>query len=269
MTLSIGLILRGRRFRCGTPRRSSCCATATAGLEAWLLTRVTRMAFAGGMAVFPGGRVDDADAELPFAGGADARGARASGATKEQARALSAPRCARRSRRPACCSPCRPPTCPVRAPTSRPGGCRSASCCARTSSPSTRPRCSLVALDHPARRGAPLRHALLRRRAARRRGGAGRHDRVVVGGLGRRRCGARAGAARRAGMLPPTIVTLAVARAASTRWPRCWRRRAALGPRPDRARSITSRRRRTAASPSCPTATTIQRMPERRMFRGR
>jgi 8-oxo-dGTP pyrophosphatase MutT (NUDIX family) len=36
------------------------------GIEVWLLTRVTQMAFAAGMTVFPGGRVDDADADLPF-----------------------------------------------------------------------------------------------------------------------------------------------------------------------------------------------------------
>lgn len=36
------------------------------GLQAWLLTRVTQMVFAAGMSVFPGGRVDDADADLPF-----------------------------------------------------------------------------------------------------------------------------------------------------------------------------------------------------------
>jgi 8-oxo-dGTP pyrophosphatase MutT (NUDIX family) len=39
------------------------------GIEAWLLTRVTGMAFAGGMTVFPGGRVDPADSALPLAGG--------------------------------------------------------------------------------------------------------------------------------------------------------------------------------------------------------
>jgi|tagenome__1003787_1003787.scaffolds.fasta_scaffold20348172_1 8-oxo-dGTP pyrophosphatase MutT (NUDIX family) len=39
------------------------------GIEAWMLTRVTDMAFAGGMSVFPGGRVDDADALLPLTGG--------------------------------------------------------------------------------------------------------------------------------------------------------------------------------------------------------
>ena len=42
----------------------------TDGLETWLLTRVKQMVFAGGMSVFPGGRVDDADADLPFAPGA-------------------------------------------------------------------------------------------------------------------------------------------------------------------------------------------------------
>ena len=38
------------------------------GLDAWLLTRVTQMVFAAGMSVFPGGRVDDADAQLPLHG---------------------------------------------------------------------------------------------------------------------------------------------------------------------------------------------------------
>ena len=40
------------------------------GIEAWLLTRVREMVFAAGMSVFPGGRVDDDDAHLPFAPGA-------------------------------------------------------------------------------------------------------------------------------------------------------------------------------------------------------
>jgi 8-oxo-dGTP pyrophosphatase MutT (NUDIX family) len=39
------------------------------GIEAWMLTRVTGMAFAGGMSVFPGGRLDPADGSLPLAGG--------------------------------------------------------------------------------------------------------------------------------------------------------------------------------------------------------
>ncbi len=38
------------------------------GIEAWMLTRVRQMVFAGGMTVFPGGRVDPADAELPLHG---------------------------------------------------------------------------------------------------------------------------------------------------------------------------------------------------------
>jgi 8-oxo-dGTP pyrophosphatase MutT (NUDIX family) len=38
------------------------------GVEAWLLTRVVQMAFAAGMTVFPGGRVDPADASLPLVG---------------------------------------------------------------------------------------------------------------------------------------------------------------------------------------------------------
>lgn len=38
------------------------------GIETWLLSRVARMAFASGVTVFPGGAVDDADAELPWHG---------------------------------------------------------------------------------------------------------------------------------------------------------------------------------------------------------
>jgi 8-oxo-dGTP pyrophosphatase MutT (NUDIX family) len=39
-----------------------------AGLEAWLLTRRAELLFAAGMSVFPGGRVDAGDAQLPIAG---------------------------------------------------------------------------------------------------------------------------------------------------------------------------------------------------------
>ncbi|MDT4940933.1 MAG: hypothetical protein QOJ34_1022 [Pseudonocardiales bacterium] len=60
---------------------------SAAGLEVWLLTRVTQMVFAGGMAVFPGGRVDDADADLPFTAAVDAAASRF-GCSPEQARAL-------------------------------------------------------------------------------------------------------------------------------------------------------------------------------------
>jgi 8-oxo-dGTP pyrophosphatase MutT (NUDIX family) len=59
-----------------------------AGLEVWLLTRVTEMVFAAGMAVFPGGRVDDADADLPFAPGAETAASTRFGCDATEARAL-------------------------------------------------------------------------------------------------------------------------------------------------------------------------------------
>ena len=40
----------------------------TAGVDVWLLTRVDQMVFAAGTTVFPGGRVDAADSELPWSG---------------------------------------------------------------------------------------------------------------------------------------------------------------------------------------------------------
>jgi 8-oxo-dGTP pyrophosphatase MutT (NUDIX family) len=58
------------------------------GLEVWLLTRHTDMVFAAGMSVFPGGRVDDADADLPIAGGNLAGLAARSGCAERTARAL-------------------------------------------------------------------------------------------------------------------------------------------------------------------------------------
>jgi 8-oxo-dGTP pyrophosphatase MutT (NUDIX family) len=58
------------------------------GLEVWLLTRVTQMAFAGGMVVFPGGRVDPADADLPFVQGGEERTATRLGCPPDEARAL-------------------------------------------------------------------------------------------------------------------------------------------------------------------------------------
>jgi 8-oxo-dGTP pyrophosphatase MutT (NUDIX family) len=58
------------------------------GPEVWLLTRVTQMAFAAGMAVFPGGRVEDADADLPFAAGAEVAAAKRLGCDPMHARAL-------------------------------------------------------------------------------------------------------------------------------------------------------------------------------------
>jgi len=57
------------------------------GVEAWLLTRVAQMAFAAGMTVFPGGRVEDSDASLPVSGSVDAIATRL-GCTSTQAHAL-------------------------------------------------------------------------------------------------------------------------------------------------------------------------------------
>lgn len=59
-----------------------------AGMQVWLMTRVKQMAFAAGMSVFPGGRVDDADAELPFEPGAEALVAQRFGCEQQHARAL-------------------------------------------------------------------------------------------------------------------------------------------------------------------------------------
>jgi 8-oxo-dGTP pyrophosphatase MutT (NUDIX family) len=58
------------------------------GVEAWLLTRIAKMAFAAGMTVFPGGRVDDADTTLPITGGDLAALAARSGCDESTARAL-------------------------------------------------------------------------------------------------------------------------------------------------------------------------------------
>ncbi len=58
------------------------------GLEAWLLTRVAQMAFAAGMTVFPGGRVDDADTRLPVAAADVSRVAGRFDCSDDMARAL-------------------------------------------------------------------------------------------------------------------------------------------------------------------------------------
>ena len=59
-----------------------------AGVEVWLLTRKTQMVFAAGMAVFPGGRVDDSDAGLPFAAEVEPTVAARFDTSPEHARAL-------------------------------------------------------------------------------------------------------------------------------------------------------------------------------------
>jgi 8-oxo-dGTP pyrophosphatase MutT (NUDIX family) len=58
------------------------------GIEAWLLTRGTQMVFAAGMSVFPGGRVDPGDADLPWSGRPAAAFAEEFGCSTELARAL-------------------------------------------------------------------------------------------------------------------------------------------------------------------------------------
>jgi 8-oxo-dGTP pyrophosphatase MutT (NUDIX family) len=58
------------------------------GIEAWMLTRVRGMVFAAGTTVFPGGRVDPADADLPFPAGAEERAGERFGCDGLLARAL-------------------------------------------------------------------------------------------------------------------------------------------------------------------------------------
>lgn len=58
------------------------------GVEAWLLRRVPEMDFAAGMTVFPGGRVDEADALLPWAGRPASWFADRFGCEEPEARAL-------------------------------------------------------------------------------------------------------------------------------------------------------------------------------------
>ncbi len=60
-----------------------------AGMEAWLLRRVPQMAFAAGMTVFPGGRVDPADGDeaVPWVGEDPVEVARRFGCTVPEARA--------------------------------------------------------------------------------------------------------------------------------------------------------------------------------------
>jgi 8-oxo-dGTP pyrophosphatase MutT (NUDIX family) len=53
------------------------------GVEAWLLTRVAYLAFAAGMTVFPGGRVEPGDADLPWAGAPPAEPALVGAAVRE------------------------------------------------------------------------------------------------------------------------------------------------------------------------------------------
>jgi 8-oxo-dGTP pyrophosphatase MutT (NUDIX family) len=61
---------------------------AAAGMETWLLTRARGMVFAGGSAVFPGGRVEASDADVPWAGRPAADFAELFGCSEPVARAV-------------------------------------------------------------------------------------------------------------------------------------------------------------------------------------
>ena len=78
------------------------------GPEVYLLRRQTSMAFAGGMCVFPGGGVDPRDFDARRRAGPARRrpsGRSGSAPTRRRRGRWCAPRCARRSRSPACCWP--------------------------------------------------------------------------------------------------------------------------------------------------------------------
>ncbi len=179
-------MLAGSRERVGSARPPTRDAATivllrdgAGGLEAYLLRRVASMAFAAGMHVFPGGRVDPADAPLTPTGTARARkrGRGCSAPIRRSAAGWSAPPCARRSRRPACCSraPGRTTSSTSPGPNGRPSASRCSSVAracracsnARGLGRAGRPVAAVGALDHPGARAPPLRHPLLRRRPAR------------------------------------------------------------------------------------------------------
>jgi 8-oxo-dGTP pyrophosphatase MutT (NUDIX family) len=58
------------------------------GVQTWILTRVRGMAFAAGASVFPGGRVDATDVDLPFAVGGEVLTATRFGVDNARARTL-------------------------------------------------------------------------------------------------------------------------------------------------------------------------------------
>ena len=197
------------------PRRSCCCATARRAVEAWLLTRVhadglrrrddacSRAAASTMPTPTCRSPVPATPTSRPRFGCDERDGPRAG--RRRGARDVRGDRRAAR--------PCRPPICAgARAPTSRPGAARFGDLL-RDARPrrSTPTRCIRGRAGSRRRRGAPLRHPVLRRRRC--PTGVEAQDvttRVLGGGLGRRsRDGARAGAARRARLLPPTMATLA------------------------------------------------------------
>ena len=145
-----------------------------AGLEVLLTHRPATMAFAAGAHVFPGGRVDPADADPALAArsvlsATDAAAALGGDlAARRRPWRPTSPRSASCSRRPACCSRTRP------RPTSAIREARSALLAGRGDAPRRGRRARSLAADRPARpavalgharlESAPVRHALLRRR---------------------------------------------------------------------------------------------------------
>ena len=189
----VGCPRRSSRQRAGTPTAPSSRSTprdastvvllrdGATGPEVYLLRRHLGMAFAAGMCVFPGGGVDprDSDARVGWAGPSPREWADAARrATRRRRGRWCAPRCARRSRSPACCWPGRPPTTVVADTTGDDWEAdRQALEARELSFTDFLDRRGLVlrtdllrlwgALDHPGVRAAALRHPVLRRRAAR------------------------------------------------------------------------------------------------------
>ena len=150
-----------------------------------MLRRRASMAFAGGAYAYPGGGVDPRDERWagggwagPGCAGRPWSGPSGSARTRPPRRPSSAPPSARPSRRRACCSPGPTPRRVVADTTgedweARPGGAgRPRAVLRRLPGPARagaaqRPAGRLGALDHARVRAAPLRHLVLRRRAAR------------------------------------------------------------------------------------------------------
>ena len=143
-----------------------------------------RWSFAAGMAVFPGGRVDDADADLPFGRAPTPTVAARFGCARRWRGRWSAPPCARRSRRPACCSPCRSADLSGARADVEAGRVPFGDLLRRArAARRRRGAAALVALDHPGRRGRAATTPGSSWPPCRPARGAGRHERVVHGRL--------------------------------------------------------------------------------------
>ena len=188
--------------------RAGCSGPDAPGMEVYMLRRQSSMAFAPGRFRVPwrlGGSPRRRHRGRPGPARTRWSGAGCSAPRPNWPGPWSAPRSGRPSRNPGCCWPGRPPDTVVAdtrgedweadrprcwpvavagrpAPPARPG-------------PAQRPAAALVAVDHPGDRGAPVRHQVLRGRAARRPADQGRRRRGRRCGLGRARRRARRRAA--------------------------------------------------------------------------